>query len=143
MDQLPKMMEGYYAKAPALPVNAREFIVSVSPWLALIFGVLTILASLSAFGISAVATPFLALGGASPLMLMLVAVLGLAQGVLMVAAFSPLRRRVARGWTLLFWVEVLGVVSSVLSLSVGSVVVGVIIAAIVFYFLFQVRPYYK
>jgi hypothetical protein len=54
-------------------------------------------------------------------------------------AFPKLLHRQSAGWTFLFWVEALGVLSAIISLS-GF---GVIMALIWFYFLFQIRPYYK
>ncbi|MBI2420940.1 MAG: hypothetical protein HYV38_02560 [Candidatus Levybacteria bacterium] len=143
LDQIVKPLENLYAKAPALPVGAREFIVSVTPWLSLIFGVLTVLASLSAFGISAISSPLLALGGTSPVMLMLIAVFGLVEGVLMVVAFPSLRKKLLKGWNLIFLVELISIVDSIFSFNPAAFIVDLIVAAIVFYFLFQIKPYYK
>ncbi|EKD86011.1 MAG: hypothetical protein ACD_37C00530G0001, partial [uncultured bacterium] len=143
LDQVVKTLESYYSKAPSLPVGAREFIVSITPWLSLIFGVLIVLASLSAFGLSAVFSPFATVAGGAGYAtgLMVAAVLGIAQGVLMVVAFPSLKKRVTRGWMLIFWVEVIALVGSFVTLNVSSVVMGVIVAVIAFYFLFQIKPY--
>ena len=145
LKQLVVTLEGYYAKLPALPLGARDFLVSITPWLALVFGVLMVL--FSALGLlgGAVLSPFAAAAGTSGLtvLLMATAVLGIAEGVLMVAAFSPLKKRLMKGWMLLFWVEVLQVVGAVLTLNIGSVVWGVLGAAIGLYFLFQIKSYYK
>lgn len=136
-----KYVEDVYAKLPALPAGAREFVVTITPWLSIIFGLLLVLASLSAFGVVAVFSPFstYARGAGFAGALLLTAVLGIAQGVLMMVAFPPLRKKAAKGWTLLFWSEVVGLIGSVVSLSVT----GVIGALIAFYFLFQIKPYYK
>lgn len=140
-DQVVGYMEDAYAKLPSLPVGAKEFVVTITPWLSVIFGLLLVLASLSAFGVLAVFSPFAtyAKGAGFAGALLLVAVLGIAQGVLMMVAFPPLRRKAMKGWTLLFWSEVVGLVGSVLSISVT----GVIGALIAFYFLFQIKSYYR
>lgn len=140
---LVKPLENLYVKAPALPANIREFLVTIAPWLSLIFGVLTIIGSLSAFGLGAVATPFYAMAGVSPIFLIITGVIALVQGVIMVLAFSPLRKKSLKGWNLLFLSELVSIVSSVISLSVGSIVMAVVVAAIAFYLLFQVKSYYK
>jgi len=130
-----------FAKLPALPKGGRDFLVTVLPWINLIFGVLLVLAALSAFGIGAVLSPFAALGGGAgtAASLMIIAVLGIVEGVLMVASFPSLRKNAARGWTLTFWAAVVSVVSSVVSISIS----GVVFALIGLYLLFQVRSYYK
>jgi len=140
-DQVVGYMEDVYAKLPSLPVGAKDFVVSIAPWLSIIFGILIVVASLSAFGLVAVFSPFATYSGGAGFAgaLFLTAVLGIAEGGLMIFAFPSLRKQVMRGWTLLFWSEVLGAVSAVVSLSIG----GVIGALIAFYFLFQIKSYYK
>jgi hypothetical protein len=134
-------MEQIYAKLPSLPTNVKDFIVMITPWLALIFGILGVLGSLSAFGISVVASPLVALGGGfnAATGLIVATIIGLVASILEIVAFPKLLHRKASGWTFLFWIEALGVLSAIISLS-G---VGVIMALIWFYFLFQIRPYYK
>lgn len=145
MNQLVDTLESYYSKLPSLPVGAREFLVSIAPWLALVFGVLTVV--FSALGLlgGAVLSPFAAASGVGGLtvLLMVAAVLGLAEGVLMVAAYPGLKRKVAKGWMLLFWVEALQLVGAVLTLNINSVIWGVLGVAIGLYFLFQIKSYYK
>ncbi len=136
-----KSVEDVYAKAPALPKGARDFLYSATPWVSLILGILTVLGSLSAFGLSAVFSPFAALGGGSGFAagLLIASAIGIAEGVLMVVAFPSLRKGVLRGWNLLFWAEVLGIAGSVALFSVAGVIGGLI----VLYLLFQIKPYYK
>lgn len=136
-----KAVEDVYAKAPPLPKGARDFLYSVTPWISLIFGILTVLGSLSAFGLSAVFSPFASMGGGAGFAagLMIASALGIIQGVLMVAAFPGLRKGALKGWTLLFWAEVLGIVASAVLISVTGAVGGLI----VLYLLFQIKSYYK
>lgn len=130
-----------YNRLPALPQSIKEFIVVVVPWLALIFGVLGVLASLSAFGISTFFSPFVALGGGVGLATGLIfsSIIGLVESIMMLVAFPSLLKRRANGWTLLFWAEVLAVVAALVSVSAS----GVIVALIWFYFLYQIKPHYK
>ena len=67
----------------------------------------------------------------------------LLEGVIMIVAFPALKKRAQRGWNLLFWSLVLSIVSSVLSLSVFGVIQSVIGALIGYYFLYQMKSYYK
>lgn len=129
-----------FAKLPSLPAGIREFIVTIAPWLALIFGILGVLGSLSALGLSTVSSPLLALGGVKVAGgLMLISILTLAQSVLILVAVPKLFPRKMAGWTFVFWSQIVGVVSAVVSMEVG----GVIFSLIGFYILYQVRSYYK
>jgi uncharacterized membrane protein len=133
--------EKLYKKLPDLPKGVKEFAVAVAPWLAIVFGILGILGSLAAFGISTVASPFVALGGGLGLAtnLIIATLLGLVESILMVIAFPSLLKRRYFGWTMLFWSEVLAIVAGVILLSVYSVIVGLIWL----YFVFQIKSYYK
>jgi hypothetical protein len=143
--QLSRPLEDAYAKVPALPANIRGLLVTIAPWLSLIFGVLMVLTGIGGLGLFTALSPFTALyGGVGySVFLMISSVVIIVQGVLMLLAFSPLKKRALRGWNLLFWSEVLAVVSSVVSLRVGSVVWAIVGAAIALYFLFQMKSYYK
>ena len=63
LNQLGKTLDEYYAKLPALPKGVNDFIVSVAPWLALIFGVLAILSGIAAFGILSAFSPVAVVAG--------------------------------------------------------------------------------
>lgn len=150
--QLVKPLEDAYAKAPSLPASVKDFIVMVAPWVAVILGVLSVFGfavSLLGIGALGVLAPLAGTAAVSLAGLGLVTtVLGLASGVLLLLAFRPLQRRALRGWNLMFWVLVLGLVSTVVgnTLFIFSAV-GVAFALVWFlielYFLFQVKSYYK
>jgi len=130
------MLEELFAKLPNLPKGGTDVLVSIAPWLALIFGVLGVIGGLSAIGIS----PLALFGGISSSFAVLATGIGaLISSILMLMAFSGLKKRTYKGWELLFWSEVVSVVSAVLSISVGSVL-GVLVG---FYLLFQIKRYYK
>jgi len=143
--QWTKALDDSYAKLPVLPKGATDFIVNVAPWLSLIFGVLSILVGVSAFGFLAVLSPFAAVAGAGAYAItgLLSSLVLLVQGVIMIVAFPSLKKRGQRGWNLLFWSLILSVVSSVLSLNVFGVVQSVVGALIGYYFLYQIKSYYK
>lgn len=139
-----KPLADVYAKVPALPANAKDVLVQFAPWLALIWGVLAILGAIGGLGLFTLFSPFAYLAGAGYTTFLLVsAVIALVEGVILLLAFMPLKNKKLRGWNLLVWGEVLAIVSSIVTVSVGSVVWAIVVAAIVFYFLFQVEAYYK
>ncbi|MBU2632151.1 hypothetical protein KKG52_00375 [Patescibacteria group bacterium] len=134
-------LEQVYSKSPSLPVSIRELIVVIAPWLALVLGVVGVFGSLAAFGITSFLSPFIALGAGLGMSggYVLVSVLGIVQSVLMLFAFSSLLKRKYAGWYLIFWSEFLSVISAVILFSLS----GIIVALIGFYFLFQIKEYYK
>lgn len=140
-----KTLDENYAKLPALPKGVNEFIVSVAPWLALIFGVLAVFSGLGAFGILTALAPVAAVAGAGQYAFtgLLAAVVLLAQGAIELWAFPSLKARKVKGWNLMFYGLLLSVVSSVIALNVGSVVGALVGFLIGYYFLYQVKSYYR
>lgn len=130
-----------FAKLPALPQGGRDLLVTVAPWFALVFGVLGVLAGLAALGVMAAFSPLAVVGGGTSAVGqgLLFGLIGLVGSVLLLVAFPGLRARRASGWMFLFWSEVVSLVSAVLALSP----VGVLMAAVGFYLLYQIRSYYK
>ncbi len=137
-------MENFFKKAPALPTNWREFLVRITPWLAIIFGVLGVLGGLAAVGLLTMFSPLAALSGTSGVNSygsgVIAAWIWLASSVLMIVAYPGLKARKLSGWNWLFWSEVLSVVGSVVA---GSLVNAVLGALIGFYIIFQIKSYYK
>lgn len=150
--QLVKPLEEMYAKAPSLPAGVKDFIVMVSPWVAGLLGVLSVVGfafALLGLGALGVLAP---LSGSATVSLagfgLVTTVLGLASGVLLLLAFRPLQKRQLRGWNLMFWVLLLGLVSTVVGntlfyFSVVGLAFAVVWFLIELYFLFQVKSYYK
>ncbi len=139
-DQFITTLENFYKNAPNLPVNIREVLVKIAPWFALIFGILGILGGLGAVGFSPVG---LVDGVGTSLFLMVSGVLTIVASVLMLMAFPKLQKHQYGGWRLLFWSEVVSILASLLSITVGSILGAVISALIGFYILFQIKSYYK
>ena len=145
LHQLTKTLDQNYAKFPALPKGVNDFIVSVAPWLALVFGVLAIVAGLGAFGILTALAPVAAVAGAGQYAFtgLLAGVFLLAQGGVELLAFPSLKARKVKGWNLMFYSLLLGLLSSVVGLNVSSLVGAVVGFLIGYYFLYQVKSYYK
>ncbi len=134
-----KTLEDLFAKAPNLPTNIREIIVKITPWLALIFGILGVLAGLGALGLSPVA---MVAGVDTSFMLLIAGILAIISSVLLLMAFSKVKVLKAEGWRLLFLSEVVSIISSLLS--GPNAWVGAIIGGLIgFYFLYQIKSYYK
>ncbi len=132
-----KNLEEFFAKAPHLPAKWRETLVNVLPWLVLVFGVLGVLAGISALGVS----PIAALGGVrGGAQLMLSGVALIAGSVLMLLAYSQLRVKAYKGWRLLVLGQAIYVVSQVLSFDLVGAALSFLVG---FYFLFEIKSYYK
>ncbi|HVF69568.1 MAG TPA: hypothetical protein VNA13_03305 [Xanthomonadales bacterium] len=137
-------LEDFFKKAPAIPANGREALVKITPWLAIIFGILGVLGGLAGVGILTMFSPLAAFSGAQGIASygtgIIAAWIWLASSVLMVLAYPGLKARKIGGWNWLFWSEVLNIVGSVVA---GSLINAVIGALIGFYLLFQIKSYYK
>ncbi|MBI5044872.1 MAG: hypothetical protein HZC02_03030 [Candidatus Levybacteria bacterium] len=131
------MMDDWFGKLPPLPTNIREVIVRITPWIALVFGVLGILAGLGAVGVS----PVVLFGGIRSSMLVLVSgLLTIASSAMLLAAYPKTKAHKKQGWNLLFWSTVVSLVSSIVA---GGLVSAIIWGLVEFYLLFQIKSYYK
>ncbi len=110
-----------YSLLPQFSPDVKDAAVKVLPYIALVFGLLLTLASI----MEILGTPFisiLAFGKSTLIQTLLITnVLGIIQGVLMVSAFRALRRRTQRGWRLVFWSQILWIISSLISLSLSLI----------------------
>lgn len=139
INSLVPMMEGWFKPLPKLPANIVDFLVMIAPWLALVFGIIGVLGTISALGFFAAFAPYAMMYGAGRAGLWQVAVIGgLISSVLTLLAFPGLKAMKINGWTMLFWAEVVSVVSTVVGMNIG----GIIGALIGFYILFQVKARY-
>lgn len=132
-------VDEWFAKLPNLPKNIRDLLVTITPWIALIFGGLGVVFGILALVGTSAASPFLAASGMSVGSGIVASVLLLASSALLLAAFPGTKNKRAKGWEFLFWSEVVALVSSVLVLSLGGLVVNLI----GFYLIFQIRSYFK
>lgn len=136
IDQIGK----YFANLPALPKGGRDFIVMVLPWIALIFGALGVLDSISSLGLFTYFSPYLYLSGVNGAGLgMISIILGFVASLLLLIAFPGLKNKKEKGWKFTYYSEVVALVSNIVVFSVP----GVVISLLGFYLLYQVRTYYK
>lgn len=128
-------------KLPNLPDNAKDTIVKLAPYLAIIGVVLSLPAVLTVLGLGAVAAPFAALGGITSFTGYSLTILFVIAGaVIMAIAIPGLFKRTLSAWRLMFCGSLVSAVSSLLAFNLGSLIIG---TAISFYILFQVKSYYK
>ena len=140
MDSLVKSLDDIFKKFPPLPVGAVDTLYKITPWIALIFGILGVFGALAGLGILTVFAPIAVSGNVHGLGLGYIAALALGvSSLMMLIAFPSLKAGKMNGWNLLFWSEVVGVVSSLMSFSIGNIIVAII----AFYILFAIRPRYK
>lgn len=135
-------LEDFYSKLPSLPKNWSQALVNITPWVALVFGVLGVLVGLAGLGILSVLSPFMMLGNGLGYTSgsLLGVIVALVASVLLLASFPGTKARKMQGWNMLFWSEVASLLSSLLSLSIVGGLVGAFIG---FYILYQIKSYYK
>ena len=127
-------------KAPKLPEGVAKFIVKYGPYL-IILGLITgLLAILTSFGIFSTFMPMNAYGYAYGYHFSFWSILSLIVLVLEAMAIPGLLKRTKSGWNLMFYASLVTALSALLSFSLGSLIIG---TAISWYFLFQIRKYYK
>ncbi len=147
-------LESTYKSLPPLPKGGREFLVTITPWLALIGGVLSVVFGGLATLFSIVASPVVAVGGgvSTAVFLVVLALLSLLEGILLVLAFSKTKDKKMSGWKLLTYVTLLNVVYVIVAavsslvnggMPIASLVWNIFWIAVEFYLLFQIKSYYK
>ena len=161
LNDLAKKLEPLFKGLPPLPKGAKEWLVKAWPILALIFGVLQLLAvwglwqsghlvnSLATYtntlshiyGTGVVVNN---LGVFYWISLIVLAV----DAVILLLAYPGLKARSISGWNMLFLAAIVNVVYGIVSAfdsgygNFGNLIFSLIGAAIAFYFLFQIRSYY-
>ena len=144
-------------KAPyQLPKAAKEWIVKYGPWITLILGIILVFMVIPTL-IAAMAVTSYMTGGiyaaavatsVGPMFYLALAVLAV-QLIIMFMSVPMLLKRQRKGWVLVFYSSVVSLIYSVLNtfsygyFSFGSLLMGLVSAAISMYFIFQIRSYYK
>ena len=135
-------------KAPPLSKAVKDFFVQYGPWILLFFLVLGcigfILLIPLLFAVSAVSSvigvasqgAIFGIGGTFTLLIYLA--IGIVQLVLEGLSIPGLLNKTKAGWNYLFYAQIIGAILAILNLSL----VAVVISAIYFYVLFQIREYY-
>ena len=138
-----------FAKTPHLPQNIVEILVTIAPWLALLFGVLGVLALLPMLMIIPMASFSAPMMGAVATygwypMMIVGFFAGIVSSALNLLAFRPLLKRLKKGWNFLFYSTLLSVVVTLVQIVFGSSGVFSIVGSLIgLWLLFEVRNMYK
>jgi len=140
LDSVTKSLEDIFKKLPPLPASAVDTLYKIAPWIAIIFGILGVIGALGALGLLTAFAPFAAVGGVRNYGLGFISALGLGvASLMMIVAFPGLKAGKMAGWNMLFYSELVSIVSSLIGVSVGTII-GAVIGL---YLLFQIKPKYK
>jgi len=141
---------------PELPKGIKDALVQWWPYIALALGILQLLAAIALFGLVTAASVVITYAGAvtgtaySGLSL-IAAYAGIAllvvDAVIFFMAFSPLTKKLKRGWDLLFLSTIINVVYGISQVFIGYRGVGSLLGSLVgtavgLYLLFQIRDRY-
>lgn len=146
-NQLETILDKYMVKkAPfAMPAEVKEFIVKISPYLIILFAIMSLPLILGAIGLTAVLTPFAMMGGygyGSWGFGMIISLIATAISLVMeVMAVPGLFKRTKASWRLIFYASIVSLIGGILAV---HGIFGAIIGAIIgWYILFQVKDMYK
>jgi len=160
LNSLETWLAGVYKGAPKLNPNAKKSIVNIWPWVALVFGVLQLLAAMELWHwghtvnnlVNTLNTYYGSNLGVHVnnlnVFYWISLVVLVVDAVILLMAFPKLRVHAKGGWNLLFYGALLNLVYGVFSAfnnygGFGSLVLQVIVTAVVLYFLFQIRDQYS
>lgn len=131
-------------KLPQLPDSVGEFLVKYGPYLIIVGLVAGVISILSVFGLMAAYSPFMGMayryGYTGGYRVFLPALIGLIPMVLQAIAVPGLLKRAKSAWNLVFYASLVSVVTSLFG---GNLMSGLVGVAINWYFLFQIRKFYK
>lgn len=140
--KLESVLADFFKNFPHLPEGGRKFLVDVSPYVALVFGILGVIGLVTG-GILTTGLAILTLGASLPLLIVML--ISLASAIFLLMAYKGLAARTKKGWDYAFYSEILSVISGVVSmvLMFGGFVGTFVSALIGFYILFEIRDHYK
>jgi len=119
-----KQLADFFAKFPHVPESGRKVIVQILPWLALVFGILGIIAAVAGGLImSILSIPALLTGNIGGLVMFTAVIVSLTAAILEVLAFKPLQTGMKKGWNFLYYALLLGIISTLISI-LGNTVNG-------------------
>jgi hypothetical protein len=127
-------------KLPKLPDSLGEFLVKYGPYLIIISLVIGVFGLLASFGLMAAVSPIAVATYGYGAHFSLYGLVGLISMVLMAIAIPGLLKRAKSAWNLIFYSSLITAVSYLIDMNLGSLIIG---TAINWYFLFQIRKFYK
>ena len=150
------MVASWYKGMPHLPKDGQRWLAENAWWLALVgvilgsFGIVSVLLGVLLAGtlLAGVGGPIgAAIGGIAFFAVLLSLAFAIVDMVITAMAISPLKAMRRRGWSLLFLVALINVLSLAVSFlfqpNLFSLVWGLLFAAAGGYFLFEVRDYFS
>lgn len=139
LTQIEAKLDLYFGKkAPPMPENIKQLIVKFSPYLIILAIVLTLPSILIAFGLRSFWTPYSY--GSRAFYFSFWGLFSLVALIIQGIAVPGLLKRTRQSWEYMFYASLITVLASLLSLNLGSLLIG---GAISFYILFQIKSYYK
>lgn len=130
-------------KAPyTLPDNVKEIIVKYGPYASLIVLIFSLHTLFTLLGLNAVLSPFAGYINHS-FSYTIYNWFSVITMVISAIALPGLFKRSLKSWRLMFYVSLLQLVPAILTLNLSSLIVSLITITISFYFLFQIKSYYK
>ncbi|HUD07377.1 MAG TPA: hypothetical protein VMR34_05830 [Candidatus Saccharimonadales bacterium] len=161
LSQLAKTLEPIFKGLPPLPKSVNDWFAKAWPILALILGILQLLAAWSLWHLGHLVNSLVTYTNAlsrvygtgvtvnnlgffywAGLIVLVV------DAVILLIAYPGLKARTMAGWNMLFLASVVNVLYGIFSVfdsvygGVGKLILTLIGSAIAFYLLFQIRPYY-
>ena len=153
---------GLFKGAPAMPENAKKSLVDAWPWIALVFGVLQLVAAWALWGVVRFAERLsdvtnslsvyytgrsAGLSSTDKMVIYLALLVLVADAVILLMAYPELKKKSKKGWDLLFLGSLVNLVYAVVSVfihdrGVSSFIFSLIGSAVGFYLLFQVKDKY-
>lgn len=160
VNTLEKQIGDLFKGAPKLPEAGKEGLAKAWPWIALIFGVLQLLAAWGLWELTRRSEQLIdtlsryytggtyGLSSTDKLVIYVGIATLLVDALILLKAFPELKKRTKRGWDLLFLGALVNVAYSIVTLfiddrGIGSFLFSLLASAIGFYLLFQVREKYK
>ena len=142
--QLEEKLVDFSKKLPQLPDSVGEFLVKYGPYLMIVGLIMGVFGLLTTFGLMAAFNPLASVGYAYGYRygahFSLYGLVELVSMVLMAIAIPGLLKRTKTAWNLMFYASLVMAISYLISMNLGSLVIGM---AINWYFLFQIRKFYK
>lgn len=156
-------LSGFFKDVPGLPASAKESLVKIGPWLALIFGVLQLLAAWWLWQLAQIAENLgtftnnlsvyysgqpVGLTAVDRTMIYVGLIVLVVDAVILLMAYPQLKKRTRRGWDLLFLAALVNLVYALMTIfiegrGIGAAIASLLGSAIGFYVLFQVREKYS
>ncbi len=120
----------FFAKFPHVPESGRKVIAQILPWLALVVGILGIIAAVvGGLFVALISIPVLLTGNIGGLVALIAMIVSLTAAIMEVLAFKPLQGGMKKGWNYMYYALLLGVVSTLVSI-IGNAIQGEVFAIV-------------